>query len=294
MKVSVLINNYNYARFLPEALQSVVSQSFAPHEIIVVDDGSKDESLHVLKELSSKIPSLRIHSQENSGQLSALRSGVELATGDWCVFLDADDAWDEDHLARLASVVAEHPEVSAYYCGHTETEGPPVYRMPWPEGMIGPSIALVHVTRLRIGTLTSAISLRTDIARHAVTLMDGMESDWRIRADDCLVYGAALNGALAYHQPKPSVRYRIHGGNSYARRDRALAEYRDKFRLARLCEYYAARVGVRDGDLRDHIRRELTFPGNSHPYIRRRYRRAIRRLNISLYSKIGLYLKTFA
>jgi glycosyltransferase involved in cell wall biosynthesis len=131
MKLSVLINNYNYARFLSEALASVSAQSLAPHEIIVVDDGSTDESLQVLENLAATTPGLRIHAQTNGGQISALRAAVMLATGDWCVFLDADDTWAPDHLAELTAAIAGNPEISAYYCAHRETEGPPVYRIPW-------------------------------------------------------------------------------------------------------------------------------------------------------------------
>lgn len=294
MKLSVLINNYNYARFLPEALASVAAQSLPPHEIIVVDDGSTDESLQVLESLAANTPGLRIQAQANGGQLAALRAGVRLATGDWCVFLDADDTWAPDHLAELAAAVAAHSEISAYYCAHSETEGPPVYRILWPAGALGPSMALIHVTRLRIGTLTSAIALRLDMARQAVELDAALDSDWRIRADDCLVYGAALSGAVAFHNTRSTVHYRIHGGNSYARRDRALAEYRDKFRLARLCAFLSERNGIHERDLPDHIERELAFPHNADPYVRRRYRRAIRRLRAGLLTKARLYLKTLA
>jgi glycosyltransferase involved in cell wall biosynthesis len=295
MKLSVLINNYNYARFLSEALASVSAQSLAPHEIIVVDDGSTDESLQVLENLAATTPGLRIHAQTNGGQISALRAAVMLATGDWCVFLDADDTWAPDHLAELTAAIAGNPEISAYYCAHRETEGPPVYRIPWPAGALGPSMALVYVTRLRIGTLTSAISLRLDMARQAVELDPSLYADWRIRADDCLVYGAALSGAIAYHNTRSTVHYRIHGGNFFARRDRSLAEYRDKFRLARLCAFFAERNGIHERDLPDHIERELEFPHNAAPYVRRRYRRAIRRLRVAgLLTKVRLYLKSLS
>jgi glycosyltransferase involved in cell wall biosynthesis len=294
MKFSVLINNYNYARFLPDTLASVAAQTLPAHEIIVVDDGSTDESLAVLAELGGKHAKLQVHAQANAGQLAALRAGVARASGDWCVFLDADDLHEPGHLAALAEVLAREPDLGAIYAAHRETEGPPVYRRAWPEGRLGPSIALVAITRLRVGSITSAISLRTDYARAALELPTELESDWRLRADDCLVYGSALHGAVAYHLGTPTVRYRIHGGNGYAHRDRAHADYRDKFRLARLCAHYVERVGVFEADLPGHLARELCFRGNAHPYVRRRYRRAIRALqSASLWAKLGLYRKSY-
>jgi glycosyltransferase involved in cell wall biosynthesis len=295
MKFSVLINNYNYARFLPEAIAAAAAQTYPAHEIIVVDDGSGDDSLGVLETLRAAHPALRIHAQANGGQLSALRAGVALATGDWCVFLDADDLHEPTHLATLAATLEREPDLGAIYAAHNETAGPPVYRRPWPAGRLGPSIALVAITRLRVGTITSAISLRLDYARAALDLPAVLDADWRLRADDCLVYGSAFNGAVAYHIPTATVRYRIHDNNSYARRDRALADYRDRFRLARLCAIYAAQVGIFEADLSAHLARELAFLGNAHPYVRRRYRRAIRALRgVGFWTRVGLYRKTFA
>lgn len=294
MKFSVLVNNYNYARFLPETLASVAAQTLAPHEIIVVDDGSKDESLAVLESLRATIPGLRIHAQPNGGQLSAMRAGIHLATGDWCAFLDADDTWEPNHLAGLDQISRKNPAVSAIYSAHRETTGVAIYRIPWPEGVTGPSMALTYLTHLRIGTLTSAIALRIEIARQAVSLPPELDADWRIRADDCLVYGAALHGAVAFHNTSVTVNYRIHGENSYAGRDRAFLEYRDKFRLARMCRIQADQAGIHETDLPGHIERELTFPSNSHPYVRRRYRRAIRLLRHPLWTKVRLYVKTWS
>lgn len=293
MKFSVLINNYNYGRFLAEAVSSVAAQSLPAHEIIVVDDGSTDDSVAVLESLRAAHPGLRILAQPNGGQLSALRAGIRHATGDWCVFLDADDTWTPDHLAGLEGVATKHPDVGSIFCGHRETKGPPVYRIPWPRGRVGPSIALVAAFRIRIGTLTSAIALRRDFALAAVDLDPAFDADWRIRADDCLVYGASLHGAIAYHQPVVTVNYRIHDANAFAQRDRTVEQYRDRYRLARLCAAYAARVGIYERDLPFHLARELTLKDNAHRYTRGRYRRAISRLNIGWSAKLVLVWKTF-
>ena len=202
MKVSVLINNYNYARFLPEALHSVTSQTFAPHEIIVVDDGSEDDSLEILKQLSINIPSLHIHGQANSGQLSAMRAGVKLATGDWCAFLDADDTWEPTHLEAAAEAISHEPDLGVYYSGHKESSGPPVFRSKWPHGSVGPCAGLVAARGTRIGTITSALCMKREFALIAVDLDESFDAEWRTRADDCLVFGASIAGAIFHYNPK--------------------------------------------------------------------------------------------
>lgn len=278
IKFSVLINNYNYARFLPETLASVAAQTHAPHEIIVVDDGSRDDSLAVLESLRATVPGLRVHAQPNGGQLSAMRAGIRLATGDWCAFLDSDDLWTPDHLARAAAAISRDPKIGFYYCDHRETDGPAIYHTKWPAGSVGPCAALVACTATRIGTITSATILRSDFARKAVSIDPALDEDWRVRADDCLVFGAALAGAIIHYSPDATVRYRIHGANSYANSADPLAEYQYLFRRTRLFAAYRERFGIAREDLLDCLGREIKFADNArHPAIRRRYRRAIRK-----------------
>jgi glycosyltransferase involved in cell wall biosynthesis len=88
-RVSVIINNYNYAAFLPEAVASALDQTYENCEVIVVDDGSSDRSREVLKGFESRA---RIVLKDNGGQTSALNLGFQLSTGDLIAFLDSDDA----------------------------------------------------------------------------------------------------------------------------------------------------------------------------------------------------------
>ncbi len=87
MLISVVITNYNYARFLPEAIELVLRQTYRAVECIVVDDGFTDNSRSVIE----TYPSVKAIFKENSGQASALRAGVAVAKGDVIVSLDADD-----------------------------------------------------------------------------------------------------------------------------------------------------------------------------------------------------------
>jgi glycosyltransferase involved in cell wall biosynthesis len=293
MKLSVLINNYNYARFLPEALQSVVSQTLAPHEIIVVDDGSIDNSKEVLEDFRGNFPSLRLHFQLNGGQLSAIRSAMRLASGDWCLFLDADDAWESAHLANAANAMAASPDAAVWYAGHRESEGAPLFRSKWPAGAVGPCAALVSATGVRIGTITSAIGLRRDLVQEILALPEELDSSWRIRADDVLLYTAALAGAVIHYSPEPTVRYRIHGGNHFARtREDSEAYANGKETLFDLCR---ERYGIESNHHLELLRDELAVMSaerRSHE-VRRRYLRAIRRANAPFTKRVMAYFSSF-
>src|ERR1700753_2127860 len=90
--LSVLIPNYNHAHYLPEALESILSQSVKPLEIIVVDDASKDNSIAVLEEYSRKHPLIKYYKNEkNRGVVATLNRCIELAAGEYVFLPGADD-----------------------------------------------------------------------------------------------------------------------------------------------------------------------------------------------------------
>ena len=97
--VSVIIPSYNMADLLPRAVASAAEQLLPPLEIIVVDDGSSDNTVEVLESLKQTYPSLRYTSQENKGNAGAKNTGIEMALGNWLAFLDADDAWLPNRLS---------------------------------------------------------------------------------------------------------------------------------------------------------------------------------------------------
>lgn len=295
MKFSVLVNNYNYARFLPETLASVAAQTLPAHEIIVVDDGSLDDSLAVLAALQISHPNLRIHSQPNGGQLSAMRAGVSLATGDFCAFLDADDTWEPNHLAVAAHALFTHRDAGLYYSGHHETAGPPMYRSKWPAGPCGPFAALVSATGVRIGTITSALVLRKWLADTIYALTGGLEADWRIRADDVLLFAAALTGRIFMHDPSATVRYRIHASNAYVNGDHKQNEIAYRAGLERLFNICRTAGGISTARHFEHLVQELkTLPAEHRsPEALRRYRRAIRRSEAPLPSRLIAFFRSY-
>jgi len=108
MKVSAVIPAYNSAEFIAEAITSILKQSTPVYEIIVVDDGSSDNTLAVVKGLSGNI---RYHKQDNRGPAAARNQGIKMASGDWIAFLDADDQWTPDKLKKQLATLSRYPEL---------------------------------------------------------------------------------------------------------------------------------------------------------------------------------------
>lgn len=119
--VSVVLPTYNHAHYLPESLGSVLSQSYSPLELIVVDDGSSDETQAVVQRCSDG--AVRYVSQRNRGLAAARNLGLSVARGEFVAFLDADDHFLPDHLRVSVAALQDHIEV-AFVCGDLRTFGP--------------------------------------------------------------------------------------------------------------------------------------------------------------------------
>lgn len=106
--VSILLNNYNYAQFLEESILSALNQTYENCEVIVIDDGSKDDSPSIIQKYSSHI---QFSLKDNAGQASAFNAGFSLSTGDIICFLDSDDYFYPDKIDRIVSLFSENPLV---------------------------------------------------------------------------------------------------------------------------------------------------------------------------------------
>jgi amino acid adenylation domain-containing protein len=112
-RISVIIPAYNRARFLPEAIESVLSQTFPVLEIIVVDDGSTDET----KEVCDHYPTVKYIYQDNQGVSAARNTGIKLSQGDYLIFLDSDDRLLPQAVEIGLNSIKAHPE-AAFVFGH--------------------------------------------------------------------------------------------------------------------------------------------------------------------------------
>jgi glycosyltransferase involved in cell wall biosynthesis len=120
MTISITIPAYNAARTVAATVQSALSQTIKPFEILVVDDGSTDDTAHILGTFGDKI---RVIRQENRGVASARNTLCREAQGDLIAFLDADDLWHPSHLATHLPLVRQYPAAVAFFSYHYNFTG---------------------------------------------------------------------------------------------------------------------------------------------------------------------------
>lgn len=105
--VSVIIANHNYGRFIGMAIDSVLKQTYAPLELIVVDDGSTDNSREVIEAYGDRLTAIF---QDNAGQGPAFTAGLQQSSGEIICWLDADDYFHPDKVTRVVDALSRHPE----------------------------------------------------------------------------------------------------------------------------------------------------------------------------------------
>ena len=209
--VSVLIGNYNYARYIAATLDSVAVQTYTNFEVIVCDDGSTDNSREIIGEFPRKDGRFKLVVRENGGQTAALNEAYRHATGDIVCFLDSDDTFDPDKLASI--VAAFHADPSAGMCTHylrvVDTMGQPLLdRTPHflDSGWLGPTTLLRGAAVFAPNT--SALSLRRQVSDcvFPISLTIVMDADGYMNSIvPFLTRVTTVNRILAS--------YRVHGKN---------------------------------------------------------------------------------
>ena len=107
MKISVIIPTFNRLDLLKRAIDSVLNQSIKPYDIIVVDDGSTDDTSEMIQH---KYKSINLIQQKNSGVSAARNNGIKNAQGDWIALLDSDDEWEKNKLEEQVNNLIDNPE----------------------------------------------------------------------------------------------------------------------------------------------------------------------------------------
>lgn len=214
MKTTCLINNYNYANFLPESINSAVNQSVKFDEIIIVDDASTDNSVEVITKLAQETKIRYVLKEKNQGQLSSFNEGFLAATGDIIFFLDADDMYEYQYLENALTLYRRYRECDFLFCGYKKfgvEEG--IFQEYELDLDLGYSVIKTLCLGEWIGSITSTLSMRREILNKILPIP--YTDDWRVRSDDCLIWGASLVGAKKFYMSQPSVMYRIHKNNNF-------------------------------------------------------------------------------
>ena len=201
--ISVVIPCYNQAHFLPSAIESVLAQTHPHHEIVVVDDGSTDNT----REVVGRYPGVRCIRQRNSGLASARNTGIRRSNGDYLVFLDADDRLLPDALKVGLEDMRAHPEC-AFVSGHYRHIGVDDMPLPTPEL---PCVAEDHYGALLrtnyIGMPATAL-YRREVFEHVAAF------DTSVRACEDYDLNLRITRRFPVHCHEHIVaEYRKHGAN---------------------------------------------------------------------------------
>jgi glycosyltransferase involved in cell wall biosynthesis len=203
--VSVIIPNYNQAQYVRDAIQSVLDQTLRSFEIVVVDDGSTDNSREVVAAFGSQV---RYIWQENQGLAGARNTGIRAARGEFIGLLDADDQWLPTFLEIMFALTDQHPEAAVYYCC---ARGMDVDGHDLPQIFGGPDRPpdTMYQTLLRANFLIpSTIVMRRSI------VMDAGLFDQRLRScEDWDLWLRMLPEHLFVGMSACLVRYRLHGSS---------------------------------------------------------------------------------
>jgi glycosyltransferase involved in cell wall biosynthesis len=120
--ISVIIPVYNGEKTIRKTIKSVLNQTFSDLELIVINDGSQDSTLDIVKNLSDS--RLQLFSYSNAGQAISRNRGIKQASGEYISFIDADDLWTSDKLERQLAALQNHPDAAVAYswCNHIDAE----------------------------------------------------------------------------------------------------------------------------------------------------------------------------
>lgn len=119
MTFSIILPLFNKAPYVTRAVGSVLSQSFTDYELVIMDDGSTDDSYDVVAKAIGDRENCHLHRQQNAGVSMARNNAVALSQGDYLCFLDADDWWNPDFLKEMSQLINDYPEAGIYGAGYT-------------------------------------------------------------------------------------------------------------------------------------------------------------------------------
>ena len=196
--ISVIIPLYNKAREVERTLRSLLAQRTLPDEIIIVDDGSTDRSMEVVRGFKS--PLIKLFSQTNQGVSAARNRAIAEAQGEWIALLDADDRWHEDYLGEQLRMIERYPECGAYATAFKVDDGKRevVANTPQKEGVVDFFAESMH----RYVMIPSATVIKRDL----VLRLGGFPVGMRMGEDQYLWTKVAREAKIAF-SPKPLVIY---------------------------------------------------------------------------------------
>lgn len=201
-KLSVVIPAYNCAKYIEDTIASVLKQTRSPHEIIVVNDGSTDNTAEVV----SKYPGIRLINKINQGPSETRNRGILECTGNWVAFLDSDDIWHSEKIERIEDHVMTNPKTdmlsTAFYIGNP-LRG---WKKITPRRLFNPNDSFFEQLYRRSFIATSSVVIRKSV----LDKIGGFDSSLLVAEDLDLWLRVALTKAHYHYIPEHLLYYRSH------------------------------------------------------------------------------------
>jgi glycosyltransferase involved in cell wall biosynthesis len=218
MRKVCFVTNYNYDKYLPFCLDSLLNQSVKFDVIYVVDDGSTDRSRSIINEYAESFREIVPLFKDNGGQLSCFNFVSDYITEEdfvWCI--DSDDYYPSDYIDLFLDK-KRGTTSDFYFCREAlfsaEAEVPKTsFLEAKPVINIGLSAQITRLTKCWIGSPTSGIALSGRLFK--IVLPYPFEKQWVTRADDVIIYASSLCGYSKTFIPSLCFGYRTHGANNY-------------------------------------------------------------------------------
>lgn len=203
---SIIIPIYNQAHFLPQTVESVLAQTYTDYELILINDGSTDNTAEVIQQYTAQATTIW---QENQGLAGARNTGIRAATGKFIAFLDSDDLWQPNHLATIASLIEHHPQADMFHTGWCYIDASGTILPQAPNAFIVPS-EQAYPAMLRGNFLNGS----SYVARKKALVEAGFFDVSFRRLQDWELWLRMLSkGAVLVGSPACLVHYRLHGSS---------------------------------------------------------------------------------
>lgn len=243
--VSVLINNYNYGRYVGEAIESVLNQTYRDFELIVVDDGSGDDSVEIIKKYEREHPDkIKAVCKKNGGQASAFNAGFSASRGEIIAFLDSDDMWYPNKLETIVELHREYANVAHRKKISNGSREPDHYILWDKRGEILRKFGYFN----NAGIITSVMSMKRELAEKIFPVP---EKEFRLCADIYL-YVMSVYLEEIYYDARELACYRIHQNNRW---------FGGMEKVAGSAENYGVSCNRGDRKVVEYVNRELEEKG---------------------------------